>query len=86
MGGQRTTPAALPQRKTDCIGGWVVRRGTENPPPPTQTKLHSRTFQPVASGYTDWAIPAHKGGEVEKKVKCHWNGCDQQNARCNVVW
>jgi hypothetical protein len=41
--------------------------GKSRPP----TELHSRTVQPVASGYTDCAIPAHNGGWVEKKVKCH---------------
>ena len=46
VGGQRHAPAALPPEKrpgTHCIGGW----------------LSPMAFQPVASRYTDWALPAH---------------------------
>ena len=63
MGGQRHAPAALPPRErpgTHCIGGCVGPRAglygcrKSHPPPGFDT----RTFQPIGSRYTDWAIPA----------------------------
>jgi hypothetical protein len=55
LGGQRTTRAALPQRKTHCIGGWVGptsgQEGYGKISPPTE--LLYKTVQPVASRYTD---------------------------------
>jgi len=63
--GQRHVPAALPPGKTrhplyrwlGGLQGWSgqVRK---NPPPPPPG-FDPRTVQPVASRYTDWAIPAH---------------------------
>ena len=57
VGGQRTTPAALPQRETHCIGGCVgsmgLQEGYGKLRPPSPTELHSRNVQPVAIGYTD---------------------------------
>jgi hypothetical protein len=56
--GQRHAPAALPPRKrpnAHCIGGWVGPRagldgcGKSRPQP----GFDPRTFQPVASRYTD---------------------------------
>ena len=64
VGGQRRGPAALPSRKrpsTHCTRGWVGPRagldgcGKSRPPP----GFDPRTVQPVASRYTDCAIPAH---------------------------
>ena len=61
--GQNHAPAALPQEKglvcTNCIGGWVGHKtcldgcGKSRPPP----GFNPRTVQPVASYYTDWAVP-----------------------------
>jgi len=64
VGGQRQALAAvLPGKRpgTHCIGGWVGLRagldgcGKSRPPP----EFDPRTVQPVASRYTDWAIPDH---------------------------
>jgi hypothetical protein len=63
VGGQRHTPPALPPEKTQYPlyrrldgpqgwSGWV--RKMLHPP-----GFDPRTAQPVASRYTDWAIPAH---------------------------
>jgi len=61
---QRHAPSALPpgkRRVTHCIGGWVRPRagldiyGKFRHLP----GFEPRTAQPVASRYTDWAIPAH---------------------------
>ena len=63
MGGQRHAPAALPPGKTRYalfrrLGGPQGRSGPvqkiSTPP-----GFHPRTIQPVASRYTDCAIPAH---------------------------
>jgi hypothetical protein len=61
MGGQLHAPAALPPGNrpgTHCVGGWVGRSGRlrKISPPPG---FDPRTVQPVASRYTDYAIPAH---------------------------
>ena len=62
VGGQRHAPAALPPGKrlgTPCTGGWVGRKaglggcGISHPPP----GFDPRTVQPVASRYTDYALP-----------------------------
>ena len=59
MRGQRHAPTALYPRErlgTHCTGGWVGPRagldrcGNSHPPP----GFDSRTFQPVASRYTDY--------------------------------
>jgi hypothetical protein len=73
VGGQRHTPAALPLGKrpgTHCIGGCVDPRagldgcGKSRPPP----GCVPRTVQPVASRYTNYAIPAPtvEGKELKK--------------------
>jgi hypothetical protein len=62
VGGQRRGPGALPGERhgTHSIGGWVGPRdgldgcGNSRPPP----GFDPRTVQPVASRYTDYAIPA----------------------------
>jgi hypothetical protein len=64
VGGQRHAPAALPQEKTQSplyrrLGGPQGRSGQVrliSPPP----EFNLRTVQPVASSYTDWAIPAYQ--------------------------
>jgi len=63
VGGKRHAPAALCPGKrpgAHCIGGWVGPTvgldGCKKSPPPG---FDPRTVQPVASRYTDWAIPAH---------------------------
>jgi hypothetical protein len=62
VGGQRHAPAALPPGKDSTVqkARWApepVWTGAETSPPPG---FDLRTVQPVASRYTDWAIPAHK--------------------------
>ena len=66
VGGQHHTPAALPPGKTRYplyrrLGGPQGRSGRVrkiSPPP----GFDPRTVQPVASRYTDCAIPARGGG------------------------
>jgi hypothetical protein len=61
--GQRHAPANLPRERPGTplyrrLGGAQSRSGRVrkiSPPP----GFDPRTFQPVASRYTDWAIPAH---------------------------
>jgi hypothetical protein len=69
-GGQRYAPAALRPRKTRYqlyakLGGPQDRSGqvrkTSLPP-----EFDPRTVQPVASRYTDWAIPAQTGQDPER--------------------
>jgi hypothetical protein len=77
MGGQRHAPAVSPRERpgTHCIGGWVGPRvdrdgcGKSRPPP----GFDPRTFQPVASRYTDYAILAQKyNNNNKKKKKWRW--------------
>ena len=61
--GQRHAPAALPPGKTlyplyRRLGGPQGRSGRV-PKTLTPPGFDPRTVQPVASRYTDWAIPAH---------------------------
>jgi hypothetical protein len=67
MGGQLHAPVALPSEKeppgTHWIGDWVGRRASlddvEKILDPTGTRtLDPSAVQPVASRYTDYAIPA----------------------------
>jgi len=45
---------------THCTGGWVgPRAGLEEQKISSPTGIRSRTFQPVVSRYTDWAIGPH---------------------------
>jgi hypothetical protein len=63
VGGQRHTPPAWPLARpgTHYMGGWLGRTagldgyGKFRSPP----GFDPRTVQPVASRYTDCAIPAH---------------------------
>jgi len=61
VGGQRNAPVALPPGKpgAHCIGGSVDPTaggdGKSGPPP----RFDPRSVQPLASCYTDWAIPGH---------------------------
>ena len=66
VGGQSHTPAALPPGKTRYpwyrrLGGSQGRSGRVRSPPPG---FDPRTVQPVASRYTDWAIPVHNDRDV----------------------
>ena len=72
VGGQRHAPAALPPKKTRYplyrrLGGPHGRSGRvrKSMPPPG---FDPQTVQPVASGYTDWAIPAYKVQTVSNKT------------------
>jgi hypothetical protein len=72
VGGQRHAPAALPLVKTRYplyrrLGGPQGRSGwvRKISPPPA---FDPRTVQPVASRYTDWAIPAHATVRVQAKI------------------
>jgi hypothetical protein len=59
MGGQRQASAALPSGKgpgTHCTGVWLAPRVRKISPRP---EFYPRTVQPIASGYTDWALSAH---------------------------
>ena len=45
---------------THCIGGWVgLRAGLDGCGKSRPHRDSTQTVQPVASRYTDWAIPAH---------------------------
>jgi len=54
---------------THCIGGWMGPRagldrcGKSRPP----AGFDPRTVQPVASRYTDWAVPAHSTKDMGLK-------------------
>ena len=64
MDGQRHAPAALPPGKTRYplyrrLGGPHGRSGRVGKISGLP-EFDPRTVQPVASRYTDWAIPAHQ--------------------------
>jgi hypothetical protein len=73
VGGQRHAPAALhpgmtrypSYRRLGGPQGWSGRVRKFSPPP----GFDHRTVKPVASRYTDWAIPAHttEGSVVQFK-------------------
>jgi hypothetical protein len=68
VGGQRHAPAALPPGKTRYplyrrLGGPQGRSGQVRKISPP-TGFDPRTVQPVASRYTDWAIPAHLDSSI----------------------
>jgi len=67
VGGQRHAPAALPPGKTRYplyrrLSGTQGRSGRVQKISPRNT-----TAQPAASGYTDWANPAHYKLKMAKK-------------------
>jgi hypothetical protein len=71
VGGQRHVPAALPPGKTKYplykrLGGPKGRPGRVRKIP-LLPAFDPRTVQPVASRYTDWAIPAHDLLATEKQ-------------------
>ena len=73
VGGQGHAPAALPPGKTRYplyrrLGGPQDRSGRERKISPSPG-FDPRTVQPVASRYTDWAIPA-----PQEKHKVRVNG------------
>jgi hypothetical protein len=67
VGDQRHTPAVLPPGKTRYL--MYRRLGGPHGQSGRMRKISHlpgfdpRTFQPVASRYTDWAIPAHHNGK-----------------------
>ena len=72
VGGQHHAPAAFIPLKVPVPivqeAGWAseqvwIGAGNLAPPP----RLDARTFQPVASRYTDWAIPASKCENIWQK-------------------
>jgi len=71
VGGQRHAAADLPPGKTRYLfrlgglQGWSER--VRKISPLTGIRSDSRAVQPVASRYTDWAIPAHP-----RRIE-HWN-------------
>jgi hypothetical protein len=76
MSDELHAPAALPPGKMPAvpIGGWVdPRAGLEDVEKGTFLNLYRHlnsdpsVVQPVASRYTDWAIPAPQGEETEQK-------------------
>ena len=75
VGGQRPTPAALPLGNTRYplyrrLGGpqcWSGRVRKISPLP----GFHLRTVQPVASRYTNWAIPAHTWSCTSNKSQAY---------------
>jgi hypothetical protein len=63
VGGQRHIPSALVPANTQYplynkLGVTQGRSGAERKIS-SPTRFRSRTFQPVASRYTDWAVPTH---------------------------
>ena len=76
MGGQRHAPAPLPLGKTL----FPLYRRLDGPQDPSgqvqkispPSVFDPRAVQPVASRYTDWAIPAH-GGAIETLTFKSWN-------------
>ena len=68
-----TTPRQLYPRErpgTHCVGGWIDPRvgldgcGKSRPP----SGFDPRTVQPVASRYTDWAIPVYTHTHSVSKI------------------
>jgi len=58
-----------------CIGGWVGSRAgvdgygkSPTHPPPPRAFFYSWIIQPVASRYTDWAIPVQEGNKIGHKI------------------
>ena len=92
VGGQRQAPAALPPGKTRYpsykrLGGPPARSGRVwkiSPPP----GFDPRTVQPVASRYTDWALPAGFQNNESKK-KCAYqilDGLSSTLSASTIIW
>jgi len=74
VGGQHHTPAALPPGKKGYplyrwLGGPQGRSGWVRKISPAPG-FDSQTVQPVASHYTDWAIPAQSLPKLESNPDC----------------
>ena len=72
VGGQHDAPVVLPPGKTRYplyrrMGGLQGRSGRVRKISPSP-EVDSRTFQLVASRYTDWAIPAALSREMWSKI------------------
>jgi len=68
VGGQSyALTALLPGKEpgTPCTGGWFVPRGFLEGCGKyrSSTGFDLQTIQPVASGYTDYSIPAHSAND-----------------------
>jgi hypothetical protein len=75
VGGQRHAPAALPPGNTRYqlyrrLGGPQGRSGRVRKISPLPG-FDPRTVQPVASRYTDWAIPAHTWSCTSNKSQAY---------------
>ena len=85
VGGQRHAPAALPPGKTRYplyrrLGGTQGRSGWVRKISP-QPGFDPRTVQPVASGYTDCAIPTLPNTRTRRKLQ----GSETQQAT-RPIW
>jgi hypothetical protein len=76
VGGQRHAPAALLPGKTRYRrpGGPKGRSGRVRKISPT-TGIRSRNVQPVASSYTDYAIPGHFSSTVNRLKTNYTSKC-----------
>ena len=93
VGGQRHSLAALPPGKDPVRfvqeTGWAPRQvwtGGKNSRPPG---FDSRTVQPVASRYTDWAIPAHTNYRIfilDSTLHYTLHETCEAPTHCNIVW
>ena len=89
MGGQRHAPAALPPGKTRYslyrrLGRPQGRSGRvwKISPPPEFGPL---TVQPLASHYTDWAIPAHIPSWGSAQISVAMSPCLLNSLRRHVI-
>jgi hypothetical protein len=64
LGGQRNIPASLPPGRdpTPIVheAGWTQGRSRRVRSISPSPEFDPRTVQPVATGYTDYTIPAHE--------------------------
>jgi hypothetical protein len=74
----------LEKHGTYCIGGWVGPKagldGCRKISPPLG--FNSRTFQPVASRYTDCDIPAQ--GDIMYRLLCKSNKIDNMATKFHL--
>jgi len=62
----------------------LVWTGAENLPPPTG--FDPPTIQPVASRYTDWAVPAHNFTSKETEIRTISNVEEYEEWRFSLVY